>query len=154
MNSRGCNPRKESPISSTPAGSHIILIRIPQVSPAAIHVWPLRGHSMEKIRCERSASRLELDNPRRRPKLRPTQANRDVWGALLISATYETVVTMDSSASGSGWGLCRNSNNRKSVGFSARFLFLPILQAMDLLSQQHSRADCIYLVRLQNSPKI
>ena len=68
---------------------------------------------MEKIRCERSASRLELDNPRRRPKLRPTQANRDVWGALLISATYETVVTMDSSASGSGWGLCRNSNNRK-----------------------------------------
>ena len=45
LNSRGCQPtERRSDSCLTLSGSNVFANWLPQVSPAAIHVWPLRGH--------------------------------------------------------------------------------------------------------------
>src|SRR5580765_1869443 len=46
LNSRGCNPRFNTKGNSALTGPDKLYKRKPQVSPAAIQVWPLRGHSI------------------------------------------------------------------------------------------------------------
>ncbi len=46
VNSRGCQPTEHrSHNYSALSGPNMFWKRLPQVSPAAIHVWPLRGQS-------------------------------------------------------------------------------------------------------------
>ena len=60
VNSRGRKPTDwNGRISATPQGSNSSTIRTPQVTPAAIHVWPLRGQSSS------CAGKLPASSPRR-----------------------------------------------------------------------------------------